>query len=89
VAVCNGHTQRIRWIGFSPDNRWLATAADDASVVLWDPETGTLLQRLMGHDRPVRSVTFSSDARRIASLCDAGVVVVWERNGAGGGPPAP
>lgn len=38
-----GHTDHIRSVDFSPDGAYIATAAQDATVRLWDTKNGVLL----------------------------------------------
>ncbi|MEZ6091587.1 MAG: protein kinase [Pirellulaceae bacterium] len=55
----------------------IATASADATIVLWDAESGTFVQRLVGHAGPVNRVQFSADDRRLVSASDDGTVRVW------------
>jgi WD40 repeat protein len=50
-----GHRERVTSVAYSPDGRWIATAAWDGTARLWDAETGKELRRL---DMP-------PDARRL------------------------
>ena len=53
---------------FSPDGHRLATASADATVRLWDADTGQPLGApLTGHTDAVWSVVFSPDGHRLAS----------------------
>ena len=38
--MLNGHRQSVTCLAMSPDGRWLASAAHDRSVILWDTQRG-------------------------------------------------
>ena len=56
-------------MAFSPDGRWLATASDDGTTRIFNPETGHERCRI-SHGRPVRHVTFSPDGQWVATASD-------------------
>src|SRR5262245_16828950 len=55
-------------IAFSPDNRILATGADDYTIQLWDARTGQAERRLNEPDRGVRPPGVYPDGQRVYSL---------------------
>jgi WD40 repeat protein len=69
------HHDHGRSIEFSPDGRWLATAAE--RVVLWDATTLTKVVPLE-YDSIVWSVTFSPDARWLVSTHGDGSILIWD-----------
>jgi WD40 repeat protein len=57
-----GHEAGIFALGFSPDDRWLATGSDDETARLWDLSAqplGSGSTILVGHKGAVRQVAFS------------------------------
>src|SRR5450759_146264 len=42
-----GHQERLTSVAYSPDGRWIATAAWDGTARLWDAKTGKEVRRLV------------------------------------------
>jgi WD40 repeat protein len=59
------HSSAVYDAEFSPDGRWVVTAA--GRVGLWDASTGRLVLRLQGHEGIVRSAAFDPTGRTIVS----------------------
>jgi len=49
--TCIGHKGKIFGLAFSPCGTYLATASEDASVIIWDAATHRCLETLTGHSR--------------------------------------
>jgi len=83
-----GHIQRtgpdtfrgfaVGGLAFSPDDRLLASAGDDGTIILFDVETGQELRTFHGHTAQVRGVKFSPDGRWLVSAGWDKLVKVWE-----------
>jgi WD40 repeat protein len=79
-----GHDGAIGGLAFAPDSLRLASASADASVRIWDPQTGAERSRLLGHDAPVICVAFDATGTRLASggghplTGAANHVLVWD-----------
>ena len=73
------HSGPIRCATFSngATQPLVATASADATIVLWDRETGSFVQRLTGHDGPVNHAAFSPDNRSLVSASDDGTARIW------------
>ncbi len=54
-----GHAGEIRCATFSPSGKYLLTASQDHSVILWDTESGLMVQKLDGHEDAVLAAVFS------------------------------
>ena len=64
-------------LAFSPDGRWIATASDDGTARVFDPETGDERSPL-DHDGWVNWVAFSPDGRWMATASDDGTARVFD-----------
>src|SRR5262249_9587038 len=63
-----GHTELVLFMAYSPDGQSLASASDDATVIIWDARTGQKRLTFRGHSGFVQSVAFSPDAQWLASV---------------------
>jgi WD domain, G-beta repeat len=66
------HNSAVRDAQFSPDGRWLVTAAPRAS--LWDAREGTNIVRLKGHEGTVTSAAFDPSGRTIVTGGEDGTI---------------
>jgi len=75
---CNGHTDDIEELSFSPDNSMIATGSRDATVKLWDLN-GNYLYTLKGHESEVEGVSFSPVGNQLVSASRDGTLVIWQQ----------
>ncbi len=76
-ATLTEHTRKITSLAFSSDGKTFASASDDMTVVLWDPQTGEQKKILKGHTRSITSIAFAPDNSMLASGSDDGTVRLW------------
>lgn len=79
VATRNpaGRLMVLHWSAFSPDGRFLAIPAEDASVHLFDGRTLARLAVLPGHAAKFSALAFSPDGRTLATGGGDGTVRLW------------
>jgi WD40 repeat protein len=81
-----GHQKRVRRLAYSPDGRYLVTADEEGSMIVWEATTGQKVHTLRGHPgapgatgiRGVQSVAFSPDSQRLASGGGDHQVRLWD-----------
>jgi WD40 repeat protein len=70
------HEESVNDAAFSPNGRWIVTAAVDGSAAVWEASTGQRLLTLGGYDRSRTTAAFSPDGSRIATGTAFGQVFV-------------
>jgi RNA polymerase sigma factor (sigma-70 family) len=83
VAVRSQTAGSFRYLSFSPDGKFLATAELDDTVRLRDPLTSQVRTTFKGHKGPVNAVAFAPDARILASASWDKTVRLWDVAGKG------
>ncbi len=73
-----GWQSNPRSLAFSPDGSLLASCGQEATVLLWDPQSGRHLQTL-AHPGPVATIAWSPDGYLLASGGFFGEIWLWER----------
>ncbi|MCP2244592.1 nSTAND1 domain-containing NTPase [Lentzea aerocolonigenes] len=70
VTLVKGHQDATSYALFSPDNRLMATAADDKALIIWDfadPHHPTELGRVHAGENATHNMAFSPDSRTLAT----------------------
>ena len=78
--VLTGHEAPINDVTFSPDGKWLASVAADASLRLWDAERGNSHVAVEAHDTRATHVAYSFDGATLATAGDEGakqIIKLW------------
>ena len=75
VSIQHAHQDHGRSAAYSPDGRWIATAAE--RVVMWDAATFTKIGSLE-YESIVWSVDFSPDGHWLVSSHGDGAILVWD-----------
>jgi len=76
-----GHQGAVWAAPFSPDGQYIASAADDGTVRLWDKQGNPIGQPFRGHKGLVHSVAFSTDGQYLVSGGGDSTIRLWDKQG--------
>lgn len=74
----HGHTDSIRFMDFSPDGNYLASASFDKTAILWDVKNGKKWKTLKGHTHWVECIRFAPDGKTVVTSSADYSVRVWD-----------
>ena len=81
LIILRGHKGPVRAAAFSPDDRMVATASDDGTVIIWDPTSGAMIgSPLKGGPGSLTDIDWSPDGRLVAASARDNDVYVWDLN---------
>ena len=75
-----GHTHRVIDSEFSRDGRLVAASALDGSTLVWERQSGALLERLEGIRMPVYPLAFAPDSETLYGSVESSILV-WDLAG--------
>ena len=77
IEQYTAHGGPVKGLAISPNNKLMASASFDYSVVLWDLYPIKEKRTLIGHDAAVNTVKFSPNNRYLASGGDDNNILLW------------
>jgi hypothetical protein len=78
LRVLTGHTNSVQALAVAPDGSWLASASWDATLRIWNPDTGQTRHTLTGHTDRVWALAVAPDGSWLASAGADRTVRVWD-----------
>lgn len=77
ISIIGKHENGIRALGFSSDNRLLASGGNDGTIQLRDISSNFLLSTLTGHTGRIYALMFLANDRILASGGGDGTIRLW------------
>ncbi|KAF3121134.1 hypothetical protein TWF569_002811 [Orbilia oligospora] len=76
--IKNLFQNRIQKVAFSPNNKYLASASSDHTIIIWDANLGEKLKIPKKHSGTVTDVAFSPDGKWLASASEDMTIRLWD-----------
>jgi WD40 repeat protein len=77
LVVLLGHTNGVRSLCLTPNERYIVSASNDCSVRIWDFKTNQAVGDPLLHDDELLTVVISPDGKYIASAGPDKKIYVW------------
>ena len=72
------HTQNVNSLSSSSDGKRIASGSSDYSIVIWDIETGNIINKFTDHYGSVKFVGFSQDNNMLISRSLDDTIRIWD-----------
>ncbi|EPZ33491.1 Dynein regulator LIS1 domain-containing protein [Rozella allomycis CSF55] len=76
----SGHRSPVTFVTFHPRFSYLASCSEDATIKVYDWETGELEKTLKGHTKAVHCIDFDPKGDLIASCSSDLTIKIWDMN---------
>ena len=81
LTVLRGHEDGVSAVAFSPDDRRIVTASEDATARVWKSDGTGEPRILQGHTAEVTAASFSPDGGRVVTASRDGTARIWTLDG--------
>ena len=75
-AVLQGHTGPVYALALTSNDKYIASAADDGTIIFWDIENKKQ-EAILGNHFKVKTLAIAFNDKYVISGCDEGTVQVW------------
>ncbi|MBI3258067.1 MAG: choice-of-anchor D domain-containing protein, partial [Ignavibacteriae bacterium] len=73
-----GHTDALVSVRWSPDGKYVATASEDSTAIVWDATTGVEITRFKGHKGRINSLEWNRESITITTSSSDSTARIWE-----------
>ncbi|GHO98480.1 hypothetical protein KSF_085280 [Reticulibacter mediterranei] len=73
------HMEAVNGCTISADGKFIVSASDDPTLIIWSRENGEIVRTLRGHTDKVNGCAISADGKFIVSASDDCTLRVWNR----------
>ncbi len=77
LFVQTGHADEVVDVDVSPDGKFLATASEDQTAIIWDIASGKQYFELQGHTSTVEAIKFTPDNKYVVTGGYDDLVKIW------------
>ncbi len=77
IEPWQGHSQWVNCVRFSPDGKYVASAADDGLLKIWETGSATNMYTFRGHAGGLFQLVWHPDGKRIFTSSGDGTIKVW------------
>lgn len=78
IQRLTGHTGKITAVILTPEGKRIVSAAEDASVRVWNIERGTQIHHFQGHSKKVNAIAVTPDGGRVVSAGQDKTIKIWD-----------
>ncbi len=78
LLMINAHKDAVNHVAFSPNGKYLLTASNDKTALLWDIKAGTPIKTFNKHNQAVSYAGFSPDGSKIITTSMDNIAALWD-----------